>query len=478
MRSFFDWFAASGLGPDRPWLVLGKGPTFARRRDFDLGGFRTVSLNHAVREQPVDVAHIIDADVVDHLGEDLLRNAGHVVMPWRPHVKNDPGPDDLGQMAQRHPLLRRLADEGRLLWYNLSSARPRPGAPIVVARYFSAEAAIHLLAQCGVRTIRSLGIDGGSSYSASFQDLVDKTLLANGRQSFDQQFEQIAKMIAATGLDFAPLDVESPVRVAIRATAAQAVPAKVLASSLRRRTSITTATAIHAVAAGGLDDAARRRDLQALAAQHGRGRGLCLDATMLALRDVRPLWLLPMRGAGVVGVHAGGPAAAPDLAVALFDAALVAAPTPCEWRGDIAPEWRAHDRVEPATALVDFVDAGLQPWISRQHPFAAVWCRELLAAIEAGHASLADVAEAARRGHVRPSLLAQVERRLDDPMALPAAVARRDRGFVAPTGVLVPQPPVQRVAAIKASWQRTGLPALPGRLRDCLARWLGRAPYA
>ena len=83
MRSFFEWFAATRIRTERPWLVFGKGPSFARRGEFDLAPFHSISLNHAVREQPVDIAHIIDADVVDHLGEDLWRNAGHVVMPWR-----------------------------------------------------------------------------------------------------------------------------------------------------------------------------------------------------------------------------------------------------------------------------------------------------------------------------------------------------------------------------------------------------------
>ena len=35
--------------PARPWLVLGKGPTFDRREDFDLGRYNLLALNHVVR---------------------------------------------------------------------------------------------------------------------------------------------------------------------------------------------------------------------------------------------------------------------------------------------------------------------------------------------------------------------------------------------------------------------------------------------
>ncbi|MGI8622166.1 MAG: hypothetical protein ACR2NB_01460, partial [Solirubrobacteraceae bacterium] len=59
-----DWRPADTLG-DRPWLLLGKGPTFARRGELDLSGYVTMSLNHAVLEQQVDVAHMLDWDVVE-----------------------------------------------------------------------------------------------------------------------------------------------------------------------------------------------------------------------------------------------------------------------------------------------------------------------------------------------------------------------------------------------------------------------------
>jgi hypothetical protein len=62
MTHFFDWLVAAGIGPSDPWLIFGKGPSFSERGRFDLSPYRTLSLNHVVREGPVDVAHAIDLD--------------------------------------------------------------------------------------------------------------------------------------------------------------------------------------------------------------------------------------------------------------------------------------------------------------------------------------------------------------------------------------------------------------------------------
>jgi hypothetical protein len=50
MQSFLEWFTAKRIDPDQPWLILGKGPSFAKRNECDLKRFHTISLNHVVRE--------------------------------------------------------------------------------------------------------------------------------------------------------------------------------------------------------------------------------------------------------------------------------------------------------------------------------------------------------------------------------------------------------------------------------------------
>ncbi len=97
MKSFFEWFETTKQNPEQPWLVLGKGPSFAKRDQFDLKNFQLLSLNHAVREQPVAVAHMIDFDVVEACGESIGRNATVLVMPWFPHLENRPWNGEFGE---------------------------------------------------------------------------------------------------------------------------------------------------------------------------------------------------------------------------------------------------------------------------------------------------------------------------------------------------------------------------------------------
>jgi hypothetical protein len=49
------------------------------------------------------------------------------------------------------------------------------------------------LLEAGIKLIHSLGVDGGTGYSAWF-DATDK--LANGRTTFDDQFPEIQRLLA------------------------------------------------------------------------------------------------------------------------------------------------------------------------------------------------------------------------------------------------------------------------------------------
>ena len=217
MISFFEWFSVQSEAKSRPWLIFGKGPSFSKRHVFDLSHFYTLSLNHAVREQPVTVAHIIDFDVVEACSNSLETNAEFVVLPWVPHVNNRAGGKTLLDLLPTSAVLQRLDRQHRLLYYNLSTGQcERSGSPVVPVRYFSSEAALNLLTMAGVRQVRSLGIDGGADYSRDFADLKEKTLLANSRSSFNKQFEEIAKTkmpdLNTTRLEAAILTIEGTAR--------------------------------------------------------------------------------------------------------------------------------------------------------------------------------------------------------------------------------------------------------------------------
>src|SRR5215204_7756027 len=73
-----DWLA-------RPWLVVGKGPSSANLERFDLSAYFRLSLNHAVRELKVDVAHFIDLEALEASADAVSRNADWLLIARRPH---------------------------------------------------------------------------------------------------------------------------------------------------------------------------------------------------------------------------------------------------------------------------------------------------------------------------------------------------------------------------------------------------------
>jgi hypothetical protein len=478
VHSFFDWFRTAN-GDGHPWLLLGKGPGFARRGAHDLRAFRTFGLNHVCREMTVDVAHAIDLDVIDQCGETLLERAGVLVMPWHPHVP-DPNrprwaprkaivvsPRTLEEIAGEHPVLRRLSAEQRLLWYNLSTATThRPDSPVVPVRHFSAVAALNLLGMAGARTVRSLGIDGGRSYSEEFADLEGVTRLAGGQRSYDLQFAEMARGMMTTGVSYAELGVETPIRVFVGATPAQDLAVRVLEYSIRARTPMDVEvvplykTGLTVPEAKDPRNRGRtpfsfQRFLIPAAARY-RGRAIYLDSDMLVLDDLREVWTQPIGDAEVAAIETRqkDPTARfsvllldcdrlrwniDDIVAALDRGALTYQQLMYEmsWgprvEGLVDPRWNSLDRYEAGrTALLHYTDSARQPWVSTEHPLGYLWMRELFAALDAGFLSVADVEEAVRAGDVRPSLLTQVRQRLEDPLLLPRRVRRQDFFFVEP----------------------------------------------
>lgn len=468
MQSFFEWFESSGQDREKPWLILGKGPSFSKRDQFDLSGFELASLNHAVREQPVTVAHMIDYDVVAACGDSIEKNAQALVMPWIPHVQNRPGARTLEELARTDLSLARLVQQGRLLWYNLSTApQIREESPIVPVRFFSSEAMLGLLAQAGVRQVRSLGIDGGANYSPHFQDLNEKTLLANGWQNFDVQFAAIAQILLKTGLDYAPLDLESPIRVFVAATEAQMLAVRVLEFSIRKWTSMSVVVSplhrsgIEIPEPANLKNQPRtpfsfqRFLIPALAGY--QGRAIYLDSDMQVFRDLRQLWTSPFNGADLLTVREPEETGRrPQFSVMVLNCAslrwnireivraldegklsyerlmydMAVAPT---IQADLDPAWNCLERYRAEeTALLHYTDMNTQPWLSCNNPLGYLWVRDLFEAIDQQLLPEETVAEHVRRSFVRPSLLYQLEHRIEDSFILPKKARQLDEGFVPP----------------------------------------------
>lgn len=454
---------------DDPWLLLGKGPSFALRGRLDLSPYRTLSLNHAVREQPVLVAHVIDVDVLEPCGNAIERNAGVLVMPWYPHVGNVVGDRTLADHAGKIPVLARLRAEGRLLWYDLSTSAVRYGSgPVVEATYFSAEAALNLLATAGVRRIRTLGIDGGSSYSIAFDDLRDSTLLANGRTSFDLQFAGFARTILRTGVDFTPLDLPAPVRVYVAHAPDEVLAAAVLQHSIRRRASLTVESIRLAEGA--------RETVPA-------GPAVLLTPRAQVIADVRQLWKTgvakrelvvpesrPPLGPGLALAGDGLASAIPLLASLIRRRAPLGALEEAaggKARAALSADWNPGWRGEPdeEALVLYYPPGGSEPWLSRAHPLGHLWVRDLLDAVARGFLSTEVVAEEVQRGHVRPSLLYQIEHGIEEPLLLPRRARMLDRDFHPAPGNLAGQPALRHWLAVVRALTREAQRRLRGLRR-------------
>jgi hypothetical protein len=337
---------------------------------------------------------------------------------------------------------------------------------VVRVKFFSAVAAVNLLAQAGVRTIRSLGLDGGAAYSDEFIDLKDKTLLANSRSSFDRQFEEIARTIATTGIDYAPLNIASPVRVYVGATEKEMLPVKVLEYSIRKhasmsveviplhRSGISIPPPKHPQNQPRTPFSFQRFLIPALAGYHGRA--IYLDSDMQVFKDIRTLWTMPFDGADLLTVRsAGASERRPQFSVMIlncealdwdidkivrsldenqlsYEQLLYQMALAKNIRADIGPEWNALEHFSRDTALLHFTDMNTQPWVSRENPLGHLWIRDLIDGIDAGAVSMDLLQREIAAGHVRPSLLYQVENRIHESLLLPRKARQIDLKFLPP----------------------------------------------
>jgi hypothetical protein len=446
-----EWQGAVDL-LSKPWLVLGKGPTFARRTDFDLTRFNLLALNDVIREVKVDVAHAIDVDVAARCEDHLRTNCRWLIMPRYPHVDFDPTSRRLEDFFDEYPVLREFDEQGRLVWYNLSSSRPVRGAPLITARFFSAEAALDLLGTVGVKHVRSLGIDGGRSYSEEFRDLTTITMLSNTRSSFDEQFEEIDRIVKRHSMEYAPLverRSQEKLRIFVGADESQLVPAAILEYSIRKHSSqpVEFTTMIDLPVPQPKDPANRPRTgfsfyrflIPALCGYEGTA--LYLDCDMQVFADIAELWKIPFDGSTVLCTYQPDPPAqwrgdanfkpGRHLAVMMLDCARL------RWDIDeivngldeghydykelmsdlcivpeeeiderIPVEWNSLERYEPGrTKLLHYTVVPTQPWKNDDNPLSEIWMDIYRDAVATKFVDQKLVEDSIAGGHTKVSLL-------------------------------------------------------------------------
>jgi hypothetical protein len=467
-QTFFDWYKTRPSFNERPWLILGKGPSYSKLSQFDTSGYNKVSLNHVIRDQRVTVAHIIDLDVALDCAEEIDRNSEVLVMPWWPHVKNNAGTKTLYDSLREHPVLNKLVDEGRVKYYNLASGRKhQPGVPVIPTNFFSSEAVVNLLTIAGVSKIRTIGVDGGNTYSPNFKDLSDKTLLANGHSTFDIQFKSIAKKIMKDKLDYAPIDVESPVKVYVGSQEEQMLAVKVLEYSIRKNASLPVEVMplFKSKITYPMPKEPSNRPRTPFSFQRFtipelngfKGKAIYVDSDMQVFVDIKDLWARDMKGVDILSAsEMTGTTRRPQFSVMLLNCDRL------QWsvtdivnmldRGELnyeqlMYEMRVARSIEPSiekewnslehydigkTKLLHYTDMTRQPWLFRNNPLTVVWLRELAEAIDEGFISWSEVRHHILAINVRPSIWYQLKRRSFDPAKLPGYITIFDSFFVAP----------------------------------------------
>lgn len=470
MRDFLDEY--SGLWPAanncKPWLILGKGPSFSEIHKLDLKAFNILSLNHVLRELPVDLAHVIDIEVIKDVADCLGRQAKYLVMPWCPHFKMHPSEKTLEDWLREIPELATLEQEGRLFYYDLTSAAIKKGRhEPVIARYFSSEAALELLGRAGVKKIRSLGLDGGTSYSSEFADLRGRNLFANGQLTFDQQFGRFPSIINRHHLDYGPLNQPVPIKVYVGGTESEFLPFKVLQHSISKHASMSTEVVQIWQSDRAqnmpqpLERANRPRTKFSFqrflipALNNYQGKAIYLDSDMLVFKDIFKLWKLDMADKDLLATAAAKGQESTRFAVMLLNCEKL------DWKIEaivegldsgrfsyeelmqdmplarvgnyIAANWNSLDTyTKGVTSLLHFTNSSSQPWLSRDHRYEHVFMEMLFDCLESGSITLEEIKKEIDLGHVRPSLLLQIEEREDASFKLGERAVRLDRDFKPP----------------------------------------------
>ena len=437
-----EWVGKTTFDP-KPWLLLGKGRTFSRRGEFPLADYLLMGLNNVVNEQSVDVAHIIDIDVVERCADALRRNCRFLVMARRPHVRFRPGERRIEDYFDDFPVLRELDEQGRLVWYNAATSAPVGNSPQIGVRFFSSEAAMNILGEMGVRKVRTLGIDGGTQYAQEFKDQPE---LQNGLPSFDAQFRELEDIVARCGIDYDPL-IE-PMRVFCGLDESQIVAARVLEYSIRKHVSgpvrfypmlnLPTPVPKDPRNRGRTGFSFSRFHIPKLAGY--RGKALYVDADMQVFGDLAELWEIPFDGAKVMCTRQDEPPeqwksssafkSGRQMSVMLLDCSRLdwdideivggldegrytyqqlmfdlCVVEPDEINDNIPPEWNHLEHSEPGkTKLLHYTVVPTQPWKNDKSPLRALWEPEFEEARAAGVVHKDEALRLALRGYIKPSL--------------------------------------------------------------------------
>lgn len=136
--------------PDRPWLLLGKGPTFDKFFRLNRDDWNIIAINESANL--VDSPEIVVCNDTEAI-RSLVCNGLWLVTPEKPHINGIPEDPEKILHGLQHVTFRKPED--------------------IQAFASSSESAIGVLSHLGVSKVSTLGIDGGKYYSNRFKSKPD-----------------------------------------------------------------------------------------------------------------------------------------------------------------------------------------------------------------------------------------------------------------------------------------------------------------
>lgn len=186
------------------------------------------------------------------------------------------------------------------------------------------------------------------------------------------------------------------------------------------------------------------------------GKAIYLDSDMLVFKDICQIWKHPLNGCDLQTVEGGGDGRSEQFSVMLLNCRtlpwnindIVDALNSGEldYEGlmyemclakkigrDLPAEWNALEKYKDGvTALLHYTDMQSQPWVSIQNPLGNHWISCLRRALAKGMILYDDLEREVAAGHIRPSLLLEIETSMNAPNELQDHFRILDKEFIAP----------------------------------------------
>ena len=176
----------------RSWLLAGEDASPALVAAAQAEGLMVMSLGAAAPLTQADIAYVVDAEILAAHPEALAGKARFLLVPEDLHSRGWAAGRSLSSWAADLPVLRKFQEEDRLVLFPLWT-----GGAGVTGDFSSADVPLRLLAEAGVRTVRSLGLTSREPATTGFEGL---------RSVLGRHLGGAPGLVENAGLSYAPYE--------------------------------------------------------------------------------------------------------------------------------------------------------------------------------------------------------------------------------------------------------------------------------